>query len=78
MKKYLLSISVVLLLFSAANAQQLAFPTAEGFGAYAKGGRGGQVIYVTNLNDEGAGSLRRAVQQKGPRTVVLPCQELLS
>jgi hypothetical protein len=47
-----------------------AFPGVEGFGKYTIGGRGGRVIEVTNLNDNGPGSLRAAVMAKGPRTVV--------
>ncbi len=53
-----------------AMAQQLAFPSAEGFGKYSVGGRGGKTLVVTNLNDDGPGSLRHAVAQDGPRTVV--------
>ncbi|SDK14528.1 Por secretion system C-terminal sorting domain-containing protein [Pedobacter sp. ok626] len=48
---------------------QLAFPGAEGGGRYAKGGRGGEVYYVTNLKDSLAGSLRDAVSQPN-RTVI--------
>jgi pectate lyase len=47
-----------------------AFPTAEGFGAGAVGGRGGRVIEVTHLGDSGPGSFRPAMEAAGPRIVV--------
>lgn len=57
--------------FSAAQAAPMvAFPGAEGWGRYAKGGRGGKVIAVTNLNDDGKGSFRAAVMDTAPRIVV--------
>ena len=48
------------------DEQILAFPTAEGFGKYASGGRGGEVVYVTSLDDgddDDEGTLRWAVKQ---------------
>ena len=48
----------------------LAFSGAEGFGKYTTGGRGGKVVVVSNLNDDGAGSFRDAVQKNYARIIV--------
>jgi pectate lyase len=53
-----------------ADGRQRAFPTAEGFGAAARGGRGGAVIMVTNVEEAGEGSLRACIEAEGPRTCI--------
>jgi hypothetical protein len=48
----------------------VAFPGAEGGGKFTSGGRSGKVLFVDNLNDKGPGSFRKAIETKGPRTVI--------
>ncbi|HEY1336299.1 MAG TPA: hypothetical protein VGF59_02255 [Bryobacteraceae bacterium] len=66
--------SIKAVLFSALalplTASQPVFPGAKGFGVETPAGRGGQIIRVANLNSEGPGSLRAAIETKGPRIVV--------
>lgn len=70
MKKFLLFV-VILLSATFGQAQTLAFPGALGGGAYVTGGRGGKVLVVNSLADDGSqGTLRWAINQKGKRIIV--------
>ncbi len=52
------------------QAQIPAFPGAEGGGMFSFGGRGGRVLVVTSLEDDGPGTLREALETGGPRIIV--------
>ena len=69
---------VAVLTTSPAQGQSLpAFPGAQGFGAVASGGRGGQVYKVTTLAANGVGSLQWALDQPGPRIIVFAVSGLI-
>ena len=72
-----LTFITVLSQLAQAKEKIYAFPGAEGFGAYARGGRGGKVLFVTNLKDYNPikekpilGSLRAACETNGPRIII--------
>jgi pectate lyase len=69
-KSVLPSILLMFCLTGVLYSQQLAFPTAEGYGKYTVGGRGGKVYEITSLRSSGPGRLGEAIAASEPRTVV--------
>lgn len=62
----------------AVSRDKLAFPGAEGFGAYSQGGNGGKILHVTTLKDNNEpGSLRWAINQDYPRIVVFDVEGII-
>jgi pectate lyase len=70
--KWILVLSgfLTFLSFSVTVHAQPAFPGAQGWAAGTPGGRGGQIIRVTNLDASGTGSFASAVKTSGARIVV--------
>lgn len=71
---FLILICIVLSLHSKSQdvdpMQLPSYKPGMGFGMDTKGGQGGKIIRVTNLNKSGEGSLAAAIEIKGPRIVV--------
>ena len=75
MKKLVVLFSILVVLSTAVFAEaihEIHEPPMEfyGWGAQSVGGQGGRVIKVTNLNANGEGSFRAALEAEGPRIIV--------
>ncbi len=65
----IMGLALLLLSMVAGQSGATAMPLIKGW-AQTDGGRGGAIVRVTNLNADGPGSFKAAVERKGPRIVV--------
>jgi len=80
----LLGVSACPALHTEPTLQTPAFPGAQGYGMLSLGGRGGRVIFVTNLEDYNPltetpipGSFRAACEASGPRIIIFKAGGIL-
>ncbi|MDF9801089.1 pectate lyase [Catalinimonas alkaloidigena] len=78
LQKLPLTLLFIILCCNICYSQIPAFPGAEGFGTNTIGGREGRVIKVTNLNDNGPGSLREAIELDEPRIIVFTISGIIN
>lgn len=64
-------VAISIFMAAAIKAQVPAFPGAEGFGRYTTGGRGGKVVIVSNLNDDGPGSFRQSFKEHPGEPIII-------
>lgn len=69
MKRALLASMLLSIVAPISAVPAVAQPLVKGW-AKTEGGRGGAIVRVTNLNADGPGSFKEAIERKGPRIVV--------
>jgi len=78
-KIWLLKLLLIFFVTNTIQSQTPAFPGAAGGGKYVTGGRGGKVLFVTSLADDGTtGTLRWAIAQSGARIIIFKVSGLIT
>jgi hypothetical protein len=72
-------LTIAIAVAACGNAMALpVFPGAVGFGTDSIAGRGGRILRVTNLDDDGPGSLRAAMTASGPRVAIFEVSGIIA